>query len=147
MSLAGPSSPRATEPNTNASSMRADSGSSASRRASGGAADLRVVQLTAREGSIGRFHVDHYCCLSHNVLQGFSLLEFPERGNQALEVLGRVALETRLVHVHEAIGRPAPGLAGAGGILAPLAQPVHLLRQVEVGTGLPLDAPPPAGGG
>src|SRR5574337_574057 len=53
----------------------------------------------------------------------------------------RMAVETLLVDVHEAIRRPADRLARFGGVGAPQREPRHLARQVEFGTALGLDDP------
>jgi hypothetical protein len=54
-----------------------------------------------------------------------------EARGKAGEILGRIALETLLVHVDKTIRRTAPCVARFGRVRAPLAQSIHLLRQVD----------------
>ena len=57
--------------------------------------------------------------------------EWLEDGRQLEVVLRNIELETRLIDIYIVIARSAVVLLRFGGVFAPLAQPSHLLRQVN----------------
>lgn len=69
------------------------------------------------------------------------MLIVPEGGGQAGEVLGWRTLKALLVHVEETVLGPPLHLARARGIPAPLLEPGHFLRQVNLLAAFGFDDP------